>query len=73
MSKQRSGRAGKSAVPPHDPEGKLRNAAGQEWDSARMDRISDARLDTLDLAHEIRQQAGELKGRHRSHPYGKTS
>jgi hypothetical protein len=49
-----------------DDEAKLKSAAGQTWDSERMDRISDQDLENLQLDQEIRQQAGEQKGRRRA-------
>jgi hypothetical protein len=55
-----------------DPEGKLRSMAGQEWDTERMDRVSDRDIDAMQLDEEILRQAGERKGAHRKTPRSTT-
>lgn len=42
-------------------EGKLHNAAGQTWNSERMDRINDEKIDHLQIDKMILQESGERK------------
>jgi hypothetical protein len=56
--------AAKSPTPSrYDDEAKLRNAAGQVYETERMDRISDDNIDQLQLDEMILNDTGERKHR----------
>lgn len=52
-------------APRYDDEAKLHNAAGQVYETERMDRLSDDDIDALQIDEMILNEGGERKGRHR--------
>lgn len=54
-----------------DDEGRLKNLAGQAWDTERLDRLRDEDVDQLELDQAVREQSGEMKGRRKKGPHGR--